>query len=140
MCRLLKKGFGLLRPPLIDPFLARAFFRRRYRNTQRAMRTSVAMNAIKVPTMMPVSFLRSLELTEVDEGAVWLLLVGVTVPAILKKGNEPHIRILLSTPSPEEIDEQVEIVTLNSSHFQRVRSLGEIIISPQSSSVVWNAA
>ena len=68
----LMKDFRLLRPLLIDPFLARAFFRRRYRNTQRAMRTSVAMNATNVPTMMPVSFLVSLGLGEVD-GAVWLL-------------------------------------------------------------------
>lgn len=85
---------------------------------------SVPMNAIKVPTMMPVSFRMSLGLGEVDEESVWLLLVDATVPSILKKGNEPRIRILLLTPSPEEINEQVETVTLNSGHFERVRSLG----------------
>jgi hypothetical protein len=122
--RLLKKELGLLKPLLIDPLLARAFLRRRYRNTQRATRMSVPMNAIKVPTMMPVSFRMSLGLGEVDEESVWLLLVDATVPSILKKGNEPRIRILLLTPSPEEINEQVETVTLNSGHFERVRSLG----------------
>jgi hypothetical protein len=68
----LLKDFRSLRPLLADPFLARAFFRRRYRSTHRAMRTSVAMKAINVPTMRPVSFLVSLGLGEVD-GPVWLL-------------------------------------------------------------------